>query len=319
MIRAIAAVTTIFAFMQCAWAQGNADAERQSVLRAQVLLDKAHFSPGPIDGRMGSNTRKAIAALQQSAGLQSDGRLTTATWRRLEVQEDTPTLVDYAITAEDIKGPFADVIPDTLKEMANLRELSYTSAEELLAEKFHMDIDLFKRLNKNKRLDQAGTTIRVANVERAKVDGLEKIEVDKALNAVRVLDKSGSILAYFPATVGSDDTPSPSGTVEVTRIVRNPSYTYDPSKLNFKGVEATERFTIAGGPNNPVGIIWIELSKESYGIHGSPDPAAISRQQSHGCVRLTNWDALDLAAMIRKGVQVQFVGDDSDRGQRAAR
>lgn len=121
-----------------------------------------------------------------------------------------------------------------------------------------------------------------------------------------VFDRKDAIIAFFPATIGSDETPSPSGKVTVTRIARNPTYTYDPKKLDFKGVTATEKFEIKPGPNNPVGLVWIALSERGYGIHGSPEPSAISRQRSHGCVRLTNWDALDLADMVSKGVPVEF-------------
>ncbi len=283
-----------------------------SVMRAQVLLDRARFSPGPIDGRMGSNTEKAVRALQQAAGLETSGGLDQPTWDELEVRAggDVTTLIDYTISKDDIDGPFVDSIPDDMQKMAKLDRLAYTGPAELLAEKFHMDLVVLKRLNKGKSLRKAGTTIRVANIERGKAPKAARIEVDKEVDAVRVLDEDDRVIAFYPATIGSTETPSPSGTVKVKGVARNPTYRYDPKKLDFEGVDAKKPFNIAPGPNNPVGSVWIELAKDGYGIHGSPEPDAISRQQSHGCVRLTNWDALDLAEMVAPGLEVAFVGED---------
>jgi lipoprotein-anchoring transpeptidase ErfK/SrfK len=171
-----------------------------------------------------------------------------------------------------------------------------------------MDLEFLKSLNKGKSLDKAGTTIRVANLERENAPKAARIEVDKDLDAVRVLGQDDRVVAFYPATIGSTETPSPSGVVKVKGVAKNPTYRYDPKKLDFEGVDAKKPFTIAPGPNNPVGLVWIELSKDGYGIHGSAEPDAISRQQSHGCVRLTNWDALDLADIVEPGLEVAFVG-----------
>lgn len=301
-------ILAVLAFLPCAAAAQNPDTE-QSALRAQVLLDRARFSPGPIDGEMGSNTEKALRAFQRAVEVEESGQLDPRTWEELEARggSDVTALTDYRISKDDTDGPFADRIPDELERMAKLKRLSYTGAAELLSEKFHMDVDFLKSLNRGRPLDKPGTTIRVANVQRGNPPKAARIEVDKEIDAVRVFDGNDRVIASYPATIGSTETPSPSGKMKVKGVAKNPTYTYDPKKLDFKEVEAKEKFTIAPGPNNPVGLVWIELSKETYGIHGSPDPEAISREASHGCVRLTNWDALDLADMVEPGVEVVFL------------
>jgi lipoprotein-anchoring transpeptidase ErfK/SrfK len=196
-------------------------------------------------------------------------------------------------------------------EMAKLDRLSYTSPLELLAEKFHMDSNLLRKMNEGKSFDTAGTVIRVANVADIKLEAkADRIEVDKTAQIVRVFSDAGQLMAAYPATIGSEDTPSPKGEHKVVAVAKNPTYTYDPKKLDFKGIKAKEKFTIQPGPNNPVGLVWIDLNAPSYGIHGSPNPSKIRRQNSHGCVRLTNWDALALADAVDKGVSVDFVAEE---------
>ncbi len=287
----------------------NADSGERSALRAQVLLDRAGFSPGPIDGSNGENTRRALRAFQRREDLPETGKLSREVWEILERGDETPALVDYNISRDDTLGPFVPDIPEKLEDKAELDQLSYTSPEELLAEKFHMDIALLKSLNPKAEFDEPGTTIKVANVGervRGKSRKVAKLEVDKKAGAVRALDDDGRLVAFYPATVGSRETPSPRGSHEVTKIAREPAYTYDPDKLDFEEVKARKKFTIAAGPNNPVGLVWIALDKEGYGIHGSPEPKGGSRQQSLGCVRLTNWDALELADLVKPGMPVEF-------------
>jgi len=279
------------------------------LIKAQVLLDRARFSPGAIDGRNGENMQNAIKAFEQAQGLKADGALDDDLWAKLNEASSEPVLTTYTITADDVKGPFVPV-PDKMEEQAKLDHLSYSSPEELLAEKFHMDIDLLKELNPGKRFDEAGSSILVANVaagtpppEPAEV---EKLEVVKSEHLVRVLGKDGAVLATYPASIGSDEKPAPSGTYTVRAIAPNPTYTYNPDYA-FKGVKAKEKFEIKPGPNNPVGTKWIDLSVESFGIHGTPEPEKVGKAYSHGCVRLTNWDVEELAGMVRKGLPIVFL------------
>ena len=191
--------------------------------------------------------------------------------------------------------------------MAGLDSLGYTSPAELLGEKFHIAPGLLKELNPGRPLDQAGTSIMVPNVLDARGDGeVAKVEVDKAAKAVRAFGRDGALVVFYPATIGSQEKPAPSGSYRIRGVAKNPTYHYDP-KFQFKGVKSKERFTIKPGPNNPVGVVWIDLSKPSYGIHGTPEPSKVGKTESHGCIRLTNWDALDLAARVKKGVQVAFL------------
>jgi lipoprotein-anchoring transpeptidase ErfK/SrfK len=290
---------------------GKAGSEDAALLiKAQVLLDRARFSPGVIDGRTGGNTERAIKAFQRHHGLEETGQLDTSTWEQLAGRDAAAILVDYTISKDDVDGPFVKTIPDSFRKMAKLARLAYTSPAELLAEKFHMDIDLLNRLNPGKPLDRAGTTILVTDPGTDEPEfEVARIEVDKAISAVKAFDTDDQLVAFYPATIGSDTTPSPSGQVEVVAVVMDPTYTYDPKKLAFKGVDLDKAVTIAPGPNNPVGKVWIELSKKGYGIHGTGKPAEVSKTASHGCVRLTNWDALELGRAVKKGVPVEFVGE----------
>jgi lipoprotein-anchoring transpeptidase ErfK/SrfK len=283
-------------------------ASQAANIKAQVLLDRAGFSPGTIDGRDGDNFENALRAFQKKNGLEQNGKLNKETWDKL-VQGNEPVLVEYTITAADVKGPFADEIPAKYEDKAKLKRLDYTSTAEMLAERFHMDEEFLETLNRGKALDKVGTTILVANVSVKPVSlagKAAKVEVDKQNNQLRVLAKDGALLAAYPASVGSEEKPAPSGTLKVVRIARNPTYTYDPA-FKFKGVKADEKLQIAAGPNNPVGSVWIALDQKTYGIHGTSEPTRVGKVDSHGCVRLTNWDALALAGMVKKGMVVVFL------------
>jgi lipoprotein-anchoring transpeptidase ErfK/SrfK len=276
------------------------------VLKAQVLLDRLSFSPGAIDARAEDNFAKAVAAFQRAHDLTPSGKLDAGTWEQL-ASVDVPALIEYEVRDDDVKGPFTPNIPRKLEDMSTLEHLDYTGPVQLLAEKFHVSQSLLRELNRGRALDRAGSIIVVPNVRGARADdAVARIEVDKGRKAVRAFAADGTLVAFYPASIGSKEKPAPSGTFRIRGVAEHPTYHYDP-KFQFKGVKAQQKFTIRPGPNNPVGLVWIDLSKPSYGIHGTPDPTKIGKTQSHGCIRLTNWDALDLAHRVRKGVQVAFL------------
>jgi lipoprotein-anchoring transpeptidase ErfK/SrfK len=210
-----------------------------------------------------------------------------------------------------VKGPFVKRIPKDFRKMAKLKRLAYHSPRELLAEKFHMDEELLKALNPKAEFDEDGDSILVANVgtpDKANHKAANKaarLEIDKDEGSLRAFDAENKLIAFYPATVGSEEKPAPSGEFKVRGVAHNPTYHYNPDYA-FKGQKARTPVTIAPGPNNPVGIVWIALTAKSYGIHGTPDPSRVSKTESHGCVRLTNWDALALSKLVKKGTPVEF-------------
>jgi lipoprotein-anchoring transpeptidase ErfK/SrfK len=282
-----------------------------ALIRAEVLLDRAGFSPGVIDGKAGDNLRNAVAAYARANGLSSDGRLDGAVLSALTGRDGAPAAQTYQITAEDAAGPFIGDPPKDYEAMAKLAALSYSTPEQALAEKFHMDLRLLKALNPGADFGKAGTTIVVAAPRMApRSFEAARIEVDKSLGEVRAYDAAGELKAVYPASVGSAERPAPSGTYKVTAVAPRPAYYYDPKRLTFQPQGAKGNLRIAPGPNNPVGSTWIALTLPTYGIHGSPDPAAIGKRQSHGCIRLTNWDAAELGKAVRKGAKVEFLGQE---------
>ena len=279
-------------------------------VRLQVLLARAHFSPGEIDGKFGENAKKALRAYAEAERLSTADRVTREIWQKLR-SDDRPVLTTYDVTDKDIAGPFLAKLPARMEDMQHLDGLNYTSASEALAERFHMSEQLLAALNPHQPF-RAGTRLVVADLAAGagSVAQADRVEVDKVRQTVKVFDVSNGLIDFYPATVGSEDKPSPSGTLKITSVDRNPFYGYNP-KYHFKGVHTKSSFTIKPGPNNPVGTVWIQLPGEGYGIHGTPDPGKVSKAQSHGCVRLTNWDAERLASEVKKGTPVAFVGGAS--------
>jgi lipoprotein-anchoring transpeptidase ErfK/SrfK len=242
--------------------------------------------------------------------------MTPELWQSLTEASQDPAIIEHKLSEADVKGPFAEKIPAKMEDMKDLKTLAYTNPKEKLAEQFHMSPQLLVALNPGQSFEKPGDTILVANVSG---DDLKKkaarIEIDKSKQVLKIFDKSETLAAVYPVTAGSTEKPAPDGVLKVQSVTKNPTYRYNPDYA-FKGVKSQKPFTIKPGPNNPVGLVWIGLNKEGYGIHGTPEPSKVSKSESHGCIRLTNWDALQLASIVNKGVPVEFSGDERERVSR---
>ncbi|MBB3764150.1 L,D-transpeptidase family protein [Sphingomicrobium lutaoense] len=274
----------------------------QQMLAAQIMLAAAQHSPGVIDGYPGGNSERAIRSFQKAKGLDVTGKLDDKTLSALRSNTGSPLLEKYEISAEDASGDFRSPA-SSMKKMAETGRVGYASLSEKLAEKFGMSEGLLKALNPGVKYGE-GKSIVVVAQQPGSIGDVARIEIEGSANELRAFDEDGKILASFPATVGSSEFPSPSGSMTVNAVAPEANYTFDPSDQQWGG---DETLVIPAGPNNPVGGIWIDLAKDGYGIHGSSDPAKIGKTASHGCVRLTNWDAQRLAKAVSQGTKVEFL------------
>jgi lipoprotein-anchoring transpeptidase ErfK/SrfK len=289
----------------------HGDVSGPSVLRVQILLNRALFSPGIMDGRWGRNTAGAVYWFQRRHGLRATARVDSATFQRLLEEAGRPDrlVVEHRLTADDVAGPFT-TIPEDIYEHAELECSCYESLGEKLSEAFHATPELLEKLNPGRDLNalQAGETIQVPAVggRESRARGtVAKLVVSGRGRYVHAVDESGQVLYHFPSTLGSRYTPSPEGDFRVTRVARDPDWLYQPAILH--GVDDDdEEALIPPGPNVPVGTVWMALNRPHYGIHGTNAPETIGYATSNGCVRLTNWDAEFLAGRVGPGTPVEF-------------
>jgi lipoprotein-anchoring transpeptidase ErfK/SrfK len=273
-----------------------------ALLRLQVLLDRARFSPGEIDAVAGSNQARALRGFQQARDLPVTGEADPATWQALD-QDGAPVLADYTVSAADAAGPYAR-IPDDMMAKSRLPALGYGSLLEALGERFHASPELLRQLNPDAGQHRAGTVLKVPAVAGAATPPkAARVVVDRSESVLRLLIGDGRTLAQYPTSTGSEHDPLPIGEWSIVAVVRDPTFHYNPD-LFWDADPAHGKAKLAAGPNNPVGTVWIDLSKPHYGIHGSPEPRSVGKRQSHGCIRLTNWDAIAVAAAVDAQVPV---------------
>ena len=297
----------------------------EQALQTQVMLDRAGFSPGEIDGRMGTSTKRALEAFTKGGGTPDPA---------------TAPLVAYTITEADAAGPFTPDLPEDMMEKSKLAALGYKTLLEALGERFHVSPALLKTLNPQAKF-ASGEEIRVPNIEATAIAAFPAspeaapapaapargrqgdagapsargrqgeatpavtVTVRKSTSDMTVTDASGKTIFYAPVTTGSEHDPLPIGDWKVNGVQKNPTFQYNPD-LFWDADPTHAKAKIPAGPNNPVGVVWVDISRPHYGLHGTPEPSTIGKTTSHGCVRLTNWDAQKLSGLVKPGTKVVF-------------
>lgn len=271
--------------------------------KLQILMDRNGVSPGVIDGVKGEMSESALRGFESREGFAVDGLIDPQVWTALGGDTATGIMIDYTITKDDVSG-LTEYIPDSVLEKFKMQRLGYTRVSERLAERYHMDEDFLKSLNPQMTFAR-GDTLTVANVGLPVDTAVARIEVRKSSRRAVAFGADGRIIADYPVAIGSTQSPSPQGTVSVTAVAMDPTYTYQPD-VNFVADGVTEALILPAGENGPVGSVWIDLSAPTYGLHGTDTPATLFRSESHGCVRFTNWDVEELAQIVSPGVEVTF-------------
>jgi lipoprotein-anchoring transpeptidase ErfK/SrfK len=300
----------------------------RSVMHVQVILDRLGFGPGVIDGKGGQSLVAALKGFQESRGLAKTGLMDRPTLQALyQYRAQRPTVM-FTLTKEALAGPYVDPLPKDYALQAKLPTIGYRSPMEKLGEMFHTTPATLLALNSPTTRLAVGAkivvpndlptstdydaklrpdwrqTLLMLNVD-AKQPQADHLVVEKSDSVLRVLDKDDKLIAQFSATMGSSHDPLPIGTWKINGSDYNPKYHYNP-KLFWDAKKDADPATLPPGPNGPVGVVWMDLSKEHYGIHGTPSPETIGRSESHGCIRLTNWDAARLSMMIHPGIKAVF-------------
>jgi lipoprotein-anchoring transpeptidase ErfK/SrfK len=320
-------------------------AQIEAATRLQVLLDRANFSPGRLDGRYNDFTWRALALYRESRGEkpQTPPPQTNANVRPdvsgLDLASVEPVFVPYTVTEADLQS--VGQLPGNVAAKAKLKFLPYRNAADAIPEKFHSDIHFLEQLNPGKfKAVKAGDQLMVPNVEPFELASVKDIQpgsetASQAANEVEdqpetqastpgesgaprnvsiKIDtktnmlgvfESEKLIAAYPVTVGSAHTSSPIGEWKVRGIAKLPRFRYDKEMLEH-GERSGNFYMLPPGPRNPVGVMWIALNKKGIGIHGTDDPGSIGRAVSHGCIRLANWDVVRLATKIKSGDQVSI-------------